>query len=137
MRSKRLIFLAVAGLLIAGVVVVGLTLTRSAMQPADTKADQLPAIPLNGRVSVVGQITGLDGAVLTIEVLEGNGFDVFDRRTGTFLAAQRGAARIVMGGEADVKLNAIAQFDGLKTGADSLTLERIVILTGFVTGPAH
>lgn len=109
---------------------------RSMMRPTDTTADELEAIPPGERVEVIGQITAIQDSSLTVEVLEGNGYDVFDQRTGRFLTVERtGSEEIVMGAEANVFEGAIVQFEGVKTGPNAVRLDRIVILTGFVTGP--
>lgn len=127
-----------------GLIVLGLALALlaamlilpSMMRPASTSPDQVQQIAPDGRVSVVGQVVEVDGNTLTVEVLEGNGYDVFDRRTGLFLQAeQTPEMKIVMGEAADVQVGAIAQFDGTKVGADGIRLSRIVILTGYVEGP--
>ncbi len=102
------------------------------MQASRTRADQLPGIPVGGQVSVVGQIKSVQGNMVTFEVLQGKDYD---QRSGALVQAERGADRIAMGTEPDVKVGGIAQFEGKKTGIDRLKLERIVILTGFVKGP--
>lgn len=129
--------LGIGTLVLVVIIAVGGTLAmRGFMRPASTDADAVEHIGTGERVEVVGQIVGIDGSTLTVEVLEGNGYDVWDTRTGTFLSMEGGgSADVVMGTADDVAQGAIAQFEGEKTGTDTVQLERIVILTGYVEGP--
>lgn len=135
--NRRTIF--AIGLVILGVVVILLVATMilpSMMKPADTKAVEVQQVEVGQSFSVVAQIIEINGDTLTIEVLEGNGYDVFDKRTGTFFEMERSAdTEIVMGKPEDVFVRAIAQFDGVKLDAEKISLQKIVILTGYVTGP--
>ncbi len=127
------------GLVVLGVVVTllaAMMIRPSMMKPADTKAVEVQQVEVGQSVSVVAQIIEIDGNTLTIEVLEGNGYDVFDKRTGTFFKMEQSAnTEIVMGKPADIFVGAIAQFDGVKLDADKIDIQKIVILTGYVTGP--
>ena len=135
--NRRTIF--AIGLVILGVVVILLVATMilpSMMKPADTKAVEVQQVEVGQSFSVVAQIIEINGDTLTIEVLEGNGYDVFDKRTGTFFEMEQSAdTEIVMGKPEDVFVGAIAQFDGVKLDAEKISLQKIVILTGYVTGP--
>ena len=135
--SRKNIF--TIGLIILGLAISLLTLMLimpSMMTPANTSPNMIEQVPLNGKVSVVAQVMEVDGDVLKIEVLEGNGYDIFNKRTGVYLQAERPAeVKIVMGKPADVRIGAIAQFDGTKLDADMIRLSRIVVLTGYVEGP--
>ena len=128
------------GLVVLGVVAVllaAMMIRPSMMKPADTKAVEVQQVEVGQSVSVVAQIIEIDGDVLTIEVLEGNGYDVFDKRTGTFFKMEKSAnTEIVMGKPEDIFVGAIAQFDGVKLDADKISLQKVVILTGYVTGPS-
>lgn len=122
--------------LIALIAVTGVWMMRSFMRPADTRAEDLEELEAGQPLEVIGQIVALDGDTLTVEVLEGNGYDRFDQRTGRFLTLTGYPdAEVVMGDGSDVVVGAIAQFEGTTAGADRVQLERIVILTGYVTGP--
>ena len=128
------------GLVVLGVVAVllaAMMIRPSMMKPADTKAVEVQQVEVGQSVSVVAQIIEIDGDTLTIEVLEGNGYDVFDKRTGTFFKMEKSAnTEIVMGKPEDIFVGAIAQFDGVKLDADKISLQKVVILTGYVTGPS-
>ena len=135
--SRKTIF-AIGSILLglAIILLVIMLIIPSMMTPANTSPSMLEQIPRSGNVSVVAQVSEINGNVLTIEILEGNGYDVFDKRTGVYLQAERPPeAKIVMGEPADVQIGAIAQFDGTKLDADRIRLSRIVILTGYVEGP--
>lgn len=129
----------VIGSIILGLAIVLLAVMfvmPSMMKPANTSPNMIEQIPVNGKVSVVAQVVKLDGNNLKIELLQGNGYDVFDERTGVFLQAERAPEmKIVMGKPDDVRLGAIAQFDGTKLDANTIRLSRIVVLTGYVQGP--
>lgn len=135
--NRRTIF--AIGLVILGVVVILLVATMimpSMMKPADTKAVEVQQVEIGQSVSVVAQVIEIDGDTLTIEVLEGNGYDVFDKRTSTFFKMERSSStEIVMGKPEDIFVGAIAQFDGVKSDTDKIDIQKIVILTGYVTGP--
>ena len=128
------------GLVVLGVVAVllaAMMIRPSMMKPADTKAVEIQQVEVGQSVSVVAQIIEIDGDILTIEVLEGNGYDVFDKRTGTFFKMEKSAnTEIVMGKPEDIFVGAIAQFDGVKLDADKISLQKVVVLTGYVTGPS-
>lgn len=136
---RRTIF--TIGLIVLGLAIVLLVLMfamPSMMTPANTSPKMIEQIPLSGEVSVVAQIMEVNGNVLMIEVLEGNGYDVFNKRTGVYLRAEQlPEVEIVMGEPADVRIGAIAQFDGTKLDADMIRLSRIVVLTGYVEGPGQ
>jgi hypothetical protein len=127
------------GLIILGLAISLLTLMfiiPSMMTPANTSPNMIEQIPLNGEVSVVAQVMEVNGDILKIEILEGNGYDVFNKRMGVYLQAEQNPeVKIVMGKPADVHIGAIAQFDGIKLDADRIRLSRIVVLTGYVEGP--
>jgi hypothetical protein len=129
------------GLIVLGVVVIllaAMLISPSMMKPADTKAVEVQQVEVGQSVSVVAQVIEINGDTLTIEVLEGNGYDVFDKSTGTFFKMEKSAdTEIVMGKSEDVFVGAIAQFDGVKLEADKISLQKIVILTGYVTGPSN
>lgn len=131
--------ISILGLIILGLAIILLMvmfIMPSMMKPTTTNPEVLAQIPENGTVSVVAQVMEIDGNILKIELLEGNGYDVFDKRTGVYLEAeQRPGVKFVMGTAADVQPGAIAQFDGTKLDADQIRLSRIVILTGYVQGP--
>lgn len=131
--------ISILGLIILGLAIILLMvmfIMPSMMKPTTTNPEVLAQIPENGTVSVVAQVMEIDGNILKIELLEGNGYDVFDKRTGVYLEAeQRPDVKFVMGTAADVQPGAIAQFDGTKLDADQIRLSRIVILTGYVQGP--
>ncbi len=131
--SKRTPTLIVGGLVIGVTlftVVLWLAQTRQA--PARARADALASIPVNGKVGFVAQITAIEGNTLTIEVLAGKDYA---QRTGARLQAERGKERILIGGESDIRVGAVAQFDGVKTGVNALRLVRVTILTGYYSGP--
>ncbi len=131
--SKRAITIAMVALIIFIVLfTVGLWLVQTAMQPVRTTTDELALVPVGGKVGVVAQITAIQGNTLTVQVLQGKDYD---QRSSIVLQGDRSKALIVMGGEQDVKLGAIAQFNGVKTGDSTFKLNRIVILTNFVKGP--
>jgi hypothetical protein len=136
--NRKTIF--ATGLVVLGVVIllfIAMMIRPSMMKPADTKAVEVQQVEVGQSVSVVAQVIEIDGDTLTIEVLEGNGYDVFDKRTGTFFKMEKSAdTEIVMGKLADVFIGAIAQFDGVKLDADKISLQKVVILTGYVTGPS-
>lgn len=116
--------------------VAGVLAVRGFMRPAATDANDLQQMQIGQRVEVVGQIVGTEGSTLLVEVLEGNGYDVWDTRTGTFLTMEGGgSAEVVMGTADDVAQGAIAQFEGDMTAPETVRLDRIVILTGYVQGP--
>ncbi|MGZ9146691.1 MAG: hypothetical protein ACXW4E_10485 [Anaerolineales bacterium] len=127
------------GLTILGLAIVLLAfmfIMPSMMKPANTSPNLIEQIPLSGNVSVVAQVMEVKGNILKIEVLEGNGYDVFNKRTGVYLQAEQATeVKIVMGEPADVHIGTIAQFDGTKLDADRIRLSRIVVLTGYVEGP--
>lgn len=129
----------IVGSIILGLAVVLLVLMfimPSMMKPANTSPNMIDQVPPNGNVSVVAQVVEINGGQLKIEILEGNGYDVFDKRTGAYLQAERTPdVKIVMGQPEDVSVGAIAQFDGVKLDADRIRLSRIVVLTGYVKGP--
>ena len=135
--------LAGAVLLIAAAV---LFLTPSTSSPAITSANSsstsvpssdIKAAQNGDLVEFVGQITAIQGTVLTVEILEGTGTDnVFNIRTGQFVeVVQTTAPEIVMGTSADIFVGALGQFQGTKTGDNQIQLTRIVILTSYVVGP--
>jgi hypothetical protein len=135
--SRKAIFST--GLIILGLALVLLAfmfIMPSMMKPATTSPSMIEQIPAGGNVSLVAQVVEVDGNILKVEVLEGNGYDVFDKRTGVYLQAeQTPEVKIVMGKPTDVSTGAIAQFDGTKLDANRIRLSRIVILTGYVKGP--
>ncbi len=131
---KRNATLIVGGLVVAVVIfTVVLWVAQTMLTPAPTSADDLAAIPIDGKVGVVAQITAIQGNILTIQVLQGKDYA---QHTGTFLQAQRGKDHIAMGSESDVRIGAMAEFDGVKIDVNKLRLNRIVILTGLYAGPA-
>ena len=135
-KSSLVIGWIVLGL--AGVLLALMFVMPSIMNPADTSPDKIEQIPLHGTMSVVAQVVEVNGNSLKIEVLEGNGYDVFNQRTGVYLQAEQPPeVEFVMGASADVQVGAIAQFDGIKLDADRMRLSRIVILTGYVEGPVQ
>jgi hypothetical protein len=127
------------GLILIGaaiVLVAVMMLAPSTMNPADTTANELEQSPAGESVSVVGQVTEINSNVLTVEILEGNGKDVFDKRTGQFLKVEWSPqTEMVMGTADDVIVGALAQFNGTKLEDGTITVQQIVILTGFVQGP--
>ena len=127
------------GLIVIGVVIVLVVATMifpSTMKPTDTTAEELQQAPDGEFISVIGQVTEIDGSILTIEILEGNGTDVFDIRTGQFVQVEWSTeTEMVMGTVEDVFVGALAQFNGIKLDDGSITTQQIVILTGFVQGP--
>lgn len=137
--SRKTIF--ILGSLLLGLALVLLALmliVPSMMTPAKTSPGMIDQIPPDGSVSVVAQVMEIDGDLLKIEVLEGNGYDVFDQRTGVYLQAEQAPGlKFVMGGPGDIQTGAIAQFDGTKIGRDRIRLTRIVILSGYVEGPGQ
>jgi hypothetical protein len=136
-KSRKTIF--AIGSIILGLAIVLLALMfilPSMMTPADTSPSMLQQLPLNEELSVVAQVVEIDRNILKIEILEGNGYDVFDERTGVYLQAEQPSdVKIVMGKAVDVRVGAIAQFDGTKLDTNRIRLSRIVILTGYVEGP--
>ena len=131
--SKRNPTLLIGGLVAVVVIfTVVLWITQTRISPARTTADELSSISVDGKVGVVAQITAIQGNALTLQVLQGKDYN---QRTGAFLQGERGKDHIAMGTESDVKVGAIAQFDGIKTAANKVRLNRITILTGLVKGP--
>lgn len=127
------------GLILIGMVivlVVAMMIFPSTMKPTDTTAEELQQAPDGEFISVIGQVTEIDGNILTIEILEGNGTDVFDIRTGQFVQVEWSTeTEMVMGTAEDVFVGALAQFNGIKLDDGTITTQQIVILTGFVQGP--
>jgi hypothetical protein len=137
--NRKIIF--AIGLILLGVVVIllaAMLIMPSLMKPSDTNASELEQISAGEKISVVAQVIEMNGNTLVVEVLEGNGYDVFDKRTGKILEMeQRADTEIVMGKPEDVSLGAIAQFDGVKLDAKKIKIQKIVILTGYVQGPPN
>lgn len=136
MPRQKMLYL---GLIIIGMVLVltaAMLIFPSAMSPADTTTSEVNKTQNGNEVEFVGQITEIKGTVLVVEILEGKDNNVFDQRTGQFVeVVQTSAPEIVMGTSADIFVGAIGQFRGTKTGENQIHLNRIVILTGYVTGP--
>lgn len=121
---------------LAIVLLAAMFIMPSMMKPANTSPNMIAQIPMNGKVSVVAQVVKINGNSLKIELLQGNGYDVFDKRTGVFLQAEQvPELKIVMGKPADVHVGAIAQFEGTRLDTDTIRLSRIVVLTNYVQGP--
>jgi hypothetical protein len=134
MSRQKIVYL---GLIVIGAILLlaaAILIFPAASSPTSTNA----AVTQTGdQMEFVGQITAIQGTVLTVEILEGTGTDnVFNIRTGQFIeVVQTAAPEIVMGTSADIFVGAIGQFRGTKTGDNQIQLSRIVILTGYVTGP--
>jgi hypothetical protein len=106
---------------------------RDQLQLSRLTADQLPNLAVGSEIKLVGQVIAVAEEVITIEMLQGGDFS---QRTGVYWHIQRtGAEPIERGGAPEVEPQAIIQFEGTRTGPDSLRLARMIILTGVVAGP--
>jgi hypothetical protein len=136
MSRKSMFYL---GLILLGVILVltaAMLIFPSAMSPTDATTGEINTSKNGEEVEFVGQITEIKGTVLVVEILQGNASNIFDQRTGQFVeVVQTSAPEIVMGSSADIFVGALGQFRGTKTGDNQIQLNRIVILTGYVTGP--
>ena len=131
--SKRTPTLIIGGLVAAVVIfTVVLWSAQRMMSPALNPADELSSIPIDGKVGVVAQITAIQGNTLTLQVLQGKDYA---ERTALWLQAERGKEFLAMGTESDIKVGAIARFDAVKTGVNTVRLNQITILTGMYKGP--
>lgn len=134
MSRRRQIALGFIGLGI--VLLIGIVgfLVGSTFFPAENPAgDNLSETKIGQEVTVVGQIIAQQGQVKKIEILTGQNLD---QRTGIYLKAEFDSQTVVaMGTPADVTLDTVAQFKGIKTAASSFRITTVAILSAFVPPP--
>ena len=140
MSRKNIVSFVVIGLGVILVLVTAILLTHTATAPsaaADATPGDVFSAPNGSLVEFVGQVAQVNGNTLTVEVLESSGADnVFDQRTGQFIyVVENSTPEFVMGTADDIFVGALAQFRGTKIDSNHISVDRIVILTGYVTGP--
>jgi uncharacterized PurR-regulated membrane protein YhhQ (DUF165 family) len=138
MNRKTLVYLGFVILGIALVLTAAVLLYPSAMTVTDTTAGEMGKAKEGDSVEFVGQITEITGNILTVEVLQSPDGNVFNQRTGQFIyVVVESTPEYVMGSQADIKVGLVAQFRGIKINTHQITIDRIVILSGYVEGPTQ
>ena len=139
MPRKTIFYL---GFVVLGFILILLALTLlypSAMTPSDATGGEISQAKPGDAVEFVGQITEITGNILTVEILQSlDGGDSFTERSGQFIyAVIESTPEYVMGSEMDIVVGTLAQFRGAKINDHQVALDRIVILSGYVTGPSQ
>ena len=104
------------------------------MDTASLSKTQFDGIAVGGQVEVVFEITSMPSDKLLVgNFLEPASDGAYRRTPDTLNITLATDTSIVMGQTSDVKPSAVIQIRGQRSDTHSLTAQRIVILTGYVT----
>ena len=136
LRKRWPIIVLVAILIVVGA--VALTAAQGAfrnmMDASSLSKTQFDGIAASGQVEVVFEITSMPSDKLLVgNFLEPGSNGVYRRTPEALNVTLTPDTSIVMGQTSDVKLGAVIQIRGQRSDTHSLTAQRIVILTGYVT----